>query len=34
MKRILAPWSMGISAVRHLRWFVNYHVSGETRSDS
>jgi hypothetical protein len=34
MKRLLAPFAHGLSAARHLRWFVNYHVSGETRSGS
>jgi hypothetical protein len=31
MKRILSPWSVGLSAARHLRWFLSYHISGETR---
>jgi hypothetical protein len=34
MKRLLAPWSMGLNAARHLRWYLNYHVCGETRSRS
>jgi hypothetical protein len=32
MKRILTPWSAGLSAARHLRWLLSYHISGETRS--
>lgn len=31
MKRLLVPWSLGINAARHLAWYVNYQVSGETR---
>ncbi len=31
MKRILAPWSIGVHAARHLAWYVSYQVSGETR---
>jgi hypothetical protein len=25
------PWTFGVTAVRHLSWYVNYQVSGETR---
>jgi hypothetical protein len=32
MKRILVPWAAGIGAARHLRWFLSYQISGETRS--
>ncbi len=32
MKLILTPWSAGVSAARHLRWFLSYQISGETRS--
>src|SRR5262245_40637475 len=31
MKRLLAPWSLGVNAARHLAWYVSYQVSGETR---
>ncbi len=31
MKAILVPLSLGVSAARHLAWYVSYHVSGETR---
>jgi hypothetical protein len=31
MKRFLAPWSIGITAARHLAWYVSYQVTGETR---
>jgi hypothetical protein len=31
MKRLLLPWVVGVSAVRHLSWYVNYQVSGTTR---
>jgi hypothetical protein len=31
MKRILVPLAVGVSAARHLAWYVNYQVSGETR---
>jgi hypothetical protein len=34
MKRLLAPWSFGMNAARHLAWYVNYQVSGETRTRS
>jgi hypothetical protein len=30
MKHLLAPVAVGLSAVRHLRWYLSYHVSGET----
>lgn len=33
LKRFLAPWNAGLTAARHLRWYVNYQISGETRSD-
>ena len=32
MKRILTPWNAGVSAAKHLRWFLSYQISGETRS--
>jgi len=31
MKRLLAPWSLGVHAARHLAWYLNYQVTGETR---
>lgn len=31
MKHLLAPWSMGMSAARHLAWYLNYQLSGQTR---
>ncbi len=34
MKRIFTPWTAGISAAKHLRWLLSYHISGETRTDS
>jgi hypothetical protein len=34
MRRILAPWNVGVSAARHLRWFLSYQISGKTRSSS
>jgi len=34
LKRFLAPWTVGLTAARHLRWYVSYQISGETRSDS
>lgn len=32
MKRIFVPWSMGLNAARHLRWYLSYQISGETRT--
>ena len=31
MKALLSPWSVGFNAARHLAWYFNYQVSGETR---
>jgi hypothetical protein len=31
MKRLLAPCSLGLSAAKHLAWYVSYQVTGETR---
>jgi hypothetical protein len=31
MKRLLVPVSLGVSAARHLAWYVSYQVSGEAR---
>jgi hypothetical protein len=33
MKRLLVPWSAGLSAAKHLRWYLSYQISGETRTD-
>jgi hypothetical protein len=33
MKLLLTPWFRGVSAARHLAWYVSYQVSGETRSE-
>lgn len=34
MRLVLTPWSAGFNAARHLRWFLSYQVSGETRPAS
>jgi hypothetical protein len=31
MKRILSPAALGLTAARHLAWYVSYQVSGEAR---
>jgi hypothetical protein len=31
MRRLLAPLTFGVTAARHLAWYLNYQVSGETR---
>jgi hypothetical protein len=31
MKALLMPFSLGVTAARHLAWYVNYQVTGETR---
>ena len=31
MKVLLSPWSVGVTAARHLAWYLNYQVSGVTR---
>jgi hypothetical protein len=31
MKALLVPFSIGVTAARHLAWYVNYQVTGETR---
>jgi hypothetical protein len=31
MKALLVPLSLGVNAARHLAWYVNYQVTGETR---
>ncbi len=33
MKRILVPWSLGLNAARHLRWYLSYQLSGQTRPE-
>jgi hypothetical protein len=32
MKRFLAPLNAGLDAARHIAWYVNYQITGETRS--
>jgi hypothetical protein len=32
MKRLLAPITVGLDAARHIAWYVNYQMTGETRS--
>jgi hypothetical protein len=32
MKRLLVPVVLGVSAARHLAWYVSYQVTGEARS--
>lgn len=34
MKLLLAPWAAGLSAARHLHWYVSYQITGEARPDS
>ena len=31
MKALLVPFTLSVSAVQHLAWYVNYQVNGETR---
>jgi hypothetical protein len=31
MKALIVPFALGVSAVQHLAWYVNYQVNGETR---
>jgi hypothetical protein len=33
MKRLLVPVTISVTAARHLAWYVNYQISGETRGD-
>lgn len=32
MKRLLVPVALGMSAARHIAWYVSYQVSGEART--
>jgi hypothetical protein len=32
MKRFLVPVTLGVSAARHLAWYVSYQLSGEART--
>jgi hypothetical protein len=32
MKRLLVPVTLGVSAARHLAWYVSYQLSGEART--
>jgi hypothetical protein len=34
MKRLLVPVTLGMSAARHIAWYVSYHLSGEGRARS
>jgi len=31
MRRLLVPLSIGVTAARHIAWYVSYQVTGETR---
>ena len=31
MKRLFVPVSLGVSAARHIAWYVSYQVTGEAR---
>jgi hypothetical protein len=33
MKRLFVPITLGYTAARHLVWYVNYQLTGETRSE-
>ena len=33
MKRFLTPISFGLDAARHLAWYVNYQMTGESRAE-
>jgi hypothetical protein len=32
MRRLLVPVALGMSAARHIAWYVSYQVSGEARA--
>ena len=32
MKTFFAPALMGVSAAKHLAWYLSYHVSGDSRA--
>ncbi len=34
MKLLLSPWGTAVTAAKHLRWYLSYQISGETRSES
>jgi hypothetical protein len=34
MKLLLAPVNAGLRTARHLRWYLSYQITGETRVDS
>jgi hypothetical protein len=34
MKLLLAPVTAGLNAARHLRWYLSYQITGETRAES
>jgi hypothetical protein len=33
MRRILSPLTVGVSAARHLAWYLNYQMTGEAREE-
>ncbi len=32
MMRLLSSWGPAVTAAKHLRWYLSYQISGETRS--
>jgi hypothetical protein len=32
MKRLLVPAALGVTAARHLAWYLSYQVSGSSRA--
>jgi hypothetical protein len=32
MKRLLVPVALGMSAARHIAWYVSYQLNGEART--
>ena len=33
MRRLLSPLTMGVSAARHLAWYLNYQMTGAAREE-
>jgi hypothetical protein len=33
MRRFKTPWAKSLNAARHLAWYLNYQISGETRPE-
>ena len=33
MKLLLSPWGPAVNVAKHLRWYVSYQISGETRPE-